>query len=528
MTVKYTLFILALLGFFFNSEAQNVRLNRLTDLVYETVLSDQAEMHLDVKPFSGKETGLYDTLVGTPYSERFSKGIFNDELLWVKKTNFRMTLNPILDAMIGYHTSGTTTGTHFRSGLSYGASYKEKLFVSTDISIARYETAFAPLEDFGGLQTVPCYGEPLKHTDGSYFYISLTGDVCYRASEIFDFHAGRGKHFLGHGSRSLFLSDNTNAYPYLKASANVWKIKYIWLAMGLNDVRVFNTVKDPVLYDKAAFIHYLSLNLGKRFNFDFFEAVITNPYDREGRRSGYEAAYFNPVIFYRPVEFYAGTSDNSLLGVGMNLRLFRSLYLYSQFILDDLVISHVNDGSGWWGNKYGIQAGMKAYRAFGLEGLFLRGEINMVSPYTYSHGEAYVSTGIANLNYGNMVRPFAHPLGSNFAEALGEARYRKDRFFAELTVDIATKGMDIPGDSVSYGGDVYRSYASRHDDYGVRFLQGLRTDFISIRPGVAYLLNPKWGLTFRIDAEYSMLSNELEKTKQFTIVGGLSTLLFND
>jgi hypothetical protein len=528
MTVKHTLFIFLLPAVIFNSEAQTVRLNRLTDLVYETVLSEQAEVHLDVKPFTGNEVLVFDSLFKNPYSDRFTKRIFNDDLLSMKKTNIGMYMNPIVDVRMKYESSDPSLGIQARGGLSYGASFKEKVFVTGDFFVGRNDSSYAGLTEFGGLYTIPFYGKPLSRRNGSYLYASLTGDLCYRASDFFDFHIGRGKHFLGHGSRSLFLSDNTNAYPYVKASASVWMIKYIWMAMGLKDVRVFNDAKDPVLYDKAAFIHYLSLNLGKRINFDFFEAVITNPYDREGRRSGYEAAYFNPVIFYRPVEFYAGTSDNSLLGVGLNLRLFRSLYLYSQFMLDDLVISHINDGSGWWGNKYGIQAGMKAYRAFGVEGLFLRGEINMVSPYTYSHGEAYVSTGIANLNYGDMVRPFAHPLGSNFVEALAEARYRKGRFFAELTVGMATKGSDFPGDSVSYGGDVYRSYASRPDDYGVTFLQGLRTDLISIRPGVSYLVNPKWGLTLTLDAEYRAMNNALESEERFMIMGGVSCLIFNE
>ena len=123
--------------------------------------------------------------------------------------------------------------------------------------------------------------------------------------------------------RSLFLSDQTGAYPYIKTTVDIWKIKYIWMCTKLSDFELFNGEDRSILYDKAAFIHYFSLNLTKRINFNFFEAIITNPYDLEGRRKGYELSYFNPVIFYRPVEFYSGSSDNSLMGIGLNIRLWK-------------------------------------------------------------------------------------------------------------------------------------------------------------------------------------------------------------
>jgi hypothetical protein len=481
-----------------------------------------------VKPFNGVEYLKYDSLSKTIDRIDLTRKIFNSHLIQSEPRQISFYVDPIADLRLKYTNHQPNIGSLIRGGLTFGASYRNKFYLNTDIFVGRNDRAFTDLDSFSTLKTVPFFGAPMSLNDQSYIYGSISGDLCYKATDHIGFHIGRGKHFFGHGNRSLFLSDNTNSYPYIKASVDIWKIKYIWMAARTRDVRVFNEGMDAQLYDKALFLHYFSLNLSKRINFDFFEAVITNPYDREGRRTGYEAAYFNPVIFYRPVEFYAGTSDNSLLGVGLNIRLFRSLYLYSQFILDDLVISHINDGSGWWGNKYGIQAGMKAYRAFGMEGLFLRGELNMVSPYTYSHGEAYVTTGIANLQYGSYTRSFAHPLGSNFAEGFAEVQYQKDRFFAGISVSLAVKGMDYPGDSIGYGGEINRSYTSRPDDYGVRLLQGLRTDMISIRPGVAYLLNPKWGLTFRVDAEYRALHNETGSTKRFMIMGGVSCLLFNE
>ena len=121
--------------------------------------------------------------------------------------------------------------------------------------------------------------------------------------------------------------------------------------------------------------------------------------------------FFNPVIFYRPVEFAAGTYDNALLGFGLNVRIFKNSYLYSQLIIDDLIISELKQATGWWGNKYGIQAGFKSYSLFNIDHLFFLSEINAVRPFTYSHARD-------NINYGNYQMPMAHPEGANFLEAL--------------------------------------------------------------------------------------------------------------
>jgi hypothetical protein len=130
-----------------------------------------------------------------------------------------------------------------------------------------------------------------------------------------------------------------------------------------------------------------------------------------GNYAGYEMSYFNPVIFYRPVEFYNGTSDNALMGIGLNIRLFKSLYLYSQFVLDDLIISRVNDGTGWWGNKYGLQTGIKSYNFMNIKGLFIRAELNFVRPYTYSHGQIGDYEDITNISYGRLCSSIGSPIG---------------------------------------------------------------------------------------------------------------------
>ncbi|MFN3876317.1 MAG: hypothetical protein ACK4L7_10450, partial [Flavobacteriales bacterium] len=53
------------------------------------------------------------------------------------------------------------------------------------------------------------------------------------AGRFFNFTAGRGKHFIGEGHRSLFLSDEATAYPYLRITTAVWRARYQNLFMAL-------------------------------------------------------------------------------------------------------------------------------------------------------------------------------------------------------------------------------------------------------------------------------------------------------
>ena len=49
-------------------------------------------------------------------------------------------------------------------------------------------------------------------------------------------------------------------------------------------------------------IHYLYYNLTKNINIGVFESILWQSKSEEVYK-GFELAYLNPVIFYRPVEF---------------------------------------------------------------------------------------------------------------------------------------------------------------------------------------------------------------------------------
>ncbi len=504
--------------------AQNTFLNKDVNYYYESALNFDSSFHYSIKPY---KQDYYKNVIIQKVNTGISilNNIFNDNLINSGNEKFNFCINPIINSVIYNDFSRKEFFEDYKAGIRFQSSYKNTLFISSEFFTAQSQFPSFYNNLIDDSEIVPYYGKYLRNHNFDLLYYSWTGDLTYQANKNISFSVGRGKNFLGNGYRSLFLSDNSNAYPYLKTEIDIWKIKYLWMVAKLSDIRISEGANPLILYDKAAFTHYFSLNITKRINFDFFETVITNPFDIEGRRISYDAVYFNPVIFYRPTEFYKGSSDNSIMGLGLNIRFGKSSFLYSQFILDDLVISSLKDGSGWWGNKFGIQAGVKIYNLLKVQGLFIRGEMNFVRPYTYSHGEAYISSGIANLNYGNFRRESAHPFGANFAEGIAVVRYVKGRFSGKLRINLIKKGEDT--DTISYGGDIYKSYNLRPSNYGISFLQGTLTDYQIIDIGVSYLLNPKYNLMFQAGFYYRKRTNKFITDKNQIIYIGFSGNIFN-
>jgi len=526
----FTLVFFLQISFF--SFAQNIWLNNETNVLNEQTVFPDSNFHFTIKPYTVKDFNNFNKVENVKVKSKVLNHLLNSNLLELKNNNFEMSVNPIIHSQYFFDNGSKDFFSNNRIGFNLFSKIKDKFFLTSDFFYSKLQLPFFQKQFVNSFSIIPHYGKLIANNKNNYSFISFSGELSFHPIKNIFFHIGRGKHFFGNGYRSLFLSDNSNSYNYVKATVDIWKIKYVWMATNLNDFEVFNFKQDYILYKKAAFIHYLSLNLTKRININFFETIITNPYDQKGNRVGYEAAYFNPVIFYRPVEFYSGTSDNSLLGIGANFRLFKSLHLYSQFILDDLLISTLKDGLGWWGNKYGIQAGLKAYDFMNVKGLFFRGEINIVRPYTYSHGinensnNIFPEEKVLNLNYGNYHQNLAHPMGANFAEGITELSYNKGRFMTSATIILAKKGIDK--DTISYGGDIYKNYLFRLNNYGISFLQGEISKFAFVDLKTSYLINPNYNLRFELGAYFRKISNVSENVNNAIFYFGLSSNIFNE
>ena len=275
---------------------------------------------------------------------------------------------------------------------------------------------------------------------------------------------GHGRHFIGNGYRSLLLSDVGNNAFYLKLSTQIWRIHYQNLFLELNPVST--AVPRPansVLPKKYAAIHYLNFKLKPNLAFGFFEATVFNRNDR------FEFQYLNPVILYRTVEGMIGSPDNVLIGFDGRWDVLRHFRLYGQVMIDEFLFSALYnpEEKGWWGNKFGWQAGLKYIDAFGADHLDLQLEYNHVRPFTYSSFDSLNS-------YTHYNQPLAHPRWANFKELVFLARYQAmPRLSLTGRVIWSASGDNPTGGN--YGANPLMSNNSRIADYGNFTGQGVKS-----------------------------------------------------
>ena len=418
--------------------------------------------------------------------------LFNEHLFLVRGKNYWFTANLVWDLQIGKdnsesvdYTYNNGRGFQIRGALGKKFSFSTSFYESQGRFAEYFNKEARRLNPIiGASAAVPGRGKAKAFKEGGFDYPVAEAYLSYTPNEFFNIQFGNGKNFIGDGYRSFFLSDVASPYPFLKISTQFWKIKYTNLWMWMDDIRVVSS-DDGTNLRKFVAMHHLSWNVTKKFNVGLFEAVITN----ENSYNGFDVSFFNPIIFYRAVEFSNGGDHSGNVQIGLNTkyRLNDNISFYNQFLIDEMTVDKVFGGDGYWGNKFAIQVGAKYFNAFKVENLMLQGEFNWARPYTFSHGTV-------ELNSGHYNQPISHLWGANFWEAIALARYSKNRWFGNAKVIFGEKGFDFDSSNVSYGGDIYISYDNRLSDTGNEVGQGNTTNIFIGDIQAGYILNPSTNL----------------------------------
>jgi hypothetical protein len=336
---------------------------------------------------------------------------------------------------------------------------------------------------------------------------NILGRVSYTPNHIFNFQAGLDRNFIGEGSRSLFLSDYGRPYPFTQISARFWHVEYLVMH------QFFKEEFQQEWRNKYGATHFLSWNATEWLNFGIFETVIFQPKDTLLNR-GYELEYLNPVIFFRPQEYAIGSSDNVLLGASFSAK-WKQHTAYGQLIIDEFLLSEIKAKSGWWANKYGVQLGVKGRFKLKKERFFYRLEGNAVRPYTYAHLNSLQ-------NYAHAGFTLAHPYGGNFAEILGEIKWKNKKWLLKTFLSYGIQGLDKNGQS--YGGNIYQPYTNRPYDYNHQIGQGLKNNFFRFQSSMSYQLFANYELFTELNLRF----DEAYERFSFFPFLGLRSNLWND
>ncbi|MBI1342844.1 MAG: hypothetical protein GC171_07920 [Terrimonas sp.] len=299
-----------------------------------------------------------------------------------------------------------------------------------------------------------------KNFKGTGFdYFDARGYITFNAAKYIDITFGYDRNFIGNGYRSLFLSDFSNNTLFLKLNTRIWKFNYQNLFMELNQTEPRGP--DRLLRKKYAAFHHLDVDLTKSVNVGLFEGVVF------GRSNHFEFGYLVPVIFYRSIEQQNGSADNSVAGIDVKANILKRFQVYGQFLLDEFNLKQIKANTGWWANKWGLQMGARYIDAFNIRNLDLQVEMNAVRPFTYSHRDSVA-------NYTHYNQPLAHPLGANFRELIGIARYQPAPRWLLIGKLMAWKqGLDIGAQS--YGSNIFLPNVPpfRMGDYGYKIGSGM-------------------------------------------------------
>lgn len=367
-------------------------------------------------------------------------------------------------------------------------------------------------------QIIPGLGIAHHLKNKNYSFTQSSGSISYSPIKQINFTAGQGKIFLGNGYRSLLLSDAANNYPYFKTQLRVWRLQYDFWISGFKDISQANKNQGKFL-DKYGAFHYLSFKATKDLEFAFFENVIWQGNDTNRNRN-FDINYLNPFIFFRPVEYSLGSSDNAMLGFNASYCFLRKFKIYVQAGLDEFFLREIRARKGWWANKQGVQIGGKYFDAFGIKNFYLQGEWNYVRPYTYSHGSV-------QQNYGHFNSALAHPNGANFSELIGLAQYN----FKRVQINVKAIYLNIGKDTITgsnVGQDIYKSYTTRFAEYGHKTGQGINTKQYHLEARLDYYLIPRLNLKIQLGFIQRILHDERgNKWESPFVYGGLSTNLFN-
>jgi hypothetical protein len=399
--------------------------------------------------------------------------------LWHYRTpDLQVVVNPILDLGFGRDLEVRENILRNTRGASLSGIIDNRVYLYT--AIYENQQNFLSYMDrwIQKYQTVPGQGLVKGYENewlgiyGARDYLNATGYVGLNLTRHIDVNLGHGKFFIGNGVRSLLLSDYSNYYLYLNLNTRYKRFHYFNLFAELKPLAINANYDYRNTPHKFLAAHYLNFRVSPRFEVGLFEATVLF------RDQQFDIQYLNPVILYRAVEHQVTSVDNVLIGLNVKLDLWRSVRLYGQFILDEFKFSHIVEQNGWWANKYGFQLGMKYIDVAGIDHLDLQTEINLVRPYTYSHGDSLNS-------YTHTHQPLAHPLYANFYEGLVKADYRPDpRWHFSAWAVFALYGEDAG--SENWGGNPLLSYSSRVMDFGNTIAQGHPVSTRQFRLSVAY------------------------------------------
>ncbi|MBL0129645.1 MAG: hypothetical protein IPP83_19825 [Flavobacteriales bacterium] len=396
-----------------------------------------ARIHSGLKPLIESRADLTNVMGYRVDSSKYyyvvTEKLFKEHLLIVNEGDFHLTVDPLFHQEYG-RDEGNTSAYADTTLLSFNT---RGFWVRGDIGPkVSFQTMFH--ENQGRVpqylyqrvlrtEVLPGQGRVKIKNETQLDYGWSQGNVSYSPVKWLNIQLGHGKHFVGHGYRSVLLSDNAINSPYLEFSVlapnrkwqySTWHTKLMH-GVTRDDRIASGESSENLFYWTRARFHHLSVDLG-RAQVGLFEATLFRNLDQD-RQQAFDAMELNPVIGLNTLRYGFGNGTKCLVGTDLRVKLTDKAYIYGQF---------ATDGPG----RYAWQAGARAFDVLRKD-LHVQVEYNAASPFMYMNSpvrQAYMHGGY----------PLAHPLGTSFGEFVAIVDLGVKRFWFQGKVNLAAFERD--------------------------------------------------------------------------------------
>lgn len=426
------------LNFFFTNETDRA------------VLKDSVARHTAIKPLLESDFDLTGITGFQKDSiriyEKYQKFLFTSHLFSVKKDDYFLAIDPLFNFTLQFDDVNkrvyddsinlyqNTRGLQAIGDIGNKFSFQTS-FYENQAYIPAYQKAFAD-----STLVIPGMGRWKPYKFLGYDYAMATGWISYKPAKWLNLQFGNGKQFIGHGYRSLLLSDAAFSYPYIKGSFRMFdgKLVYntIYASLQTLERLPVGEVPESLFKRKGGTFNYLSWMPNQYLELGLFEGIIWQRYTEEdGTRRQAFGAYV-PVLGLNAMNLGFNNKHNVIAGANARIKVTDHMMIYGQFVYDN----PKRNSTGW-------QAGLKYFDLI-LRNLDVQLEWNSLGDYLYASSYPLQS-------YSHFNQPLGHPSGPASDEMVAIISYRKKRIigrfkFNQIRQQLSPQGnwRSLPSDEI--------------------------------------------------------------------------------
>ncbi len=502
---------------FFSQQNINAQINKSEELIhsgFKPLIQSELENHTIFDSISYKEAR--DKLFSDRFkAKRIYRKVRTEDFIIHHSKNFNLKINPLFD--LTYKKSPDYNQTFYNN--TRGIEFKGDMGKRISFYTAFYENEarFAPyITDYVNEHRVAPGQGAVKILGNSKFDFSkASAYFTIKASKNITIQAGHYKHFIGEGYRSLLLSDNSFNYPYLRFSATFEKFQYtvLW-----NQYQLFEGAYYSYHQRKYGSVSYLSWTPEPGFEFGLFESVMW-PGNTPEEKHNFNLNYFNPIILSRVPIYGLNSKENILLGLNSRIKIYKFAQVFGQLAVDNI------DADVSANNNYAFQIGFKHFDLFHQKlrnhTLFVHGEFNYISPYTYAYKDVQQS-------YSHYNQPVTHPNGSGLKELLATAKYSFKDFSLEVRGSYLINSIDTS--STNFGSNIFLPNEIQTgilSHTGNTPGQGIKNELIHLYSELSFTINPATNMRFFMALHIRENSNQLNSERKTFYSVGIKTNINN-